>query len=367
MKVCFVIPTLTMGGAERVVNTLANYWSEQEWEVSVVVLDTQLLPPAYSLSSSVRFESLDLFDKPRGYFHKALVTARQVHQLRNIILDIKPQVVIAFIDITILLARLATFRLPVKFIVSERSNPKRSQVNAALKWLNHHIIFRLSDSIVLQTRRVEQYLDSSVQKKIAIIPNPVIAPPPQYVKHASQTSGCKIITIGRLEYPKAHDTLIKAFSKVHSSYPNWKLAIIGKGSLEDELKTLCQNLGVAGSIEWIESTDNVHKFLSQSDIFVLSSRYEGFPNALCEAMACGLAVVTTDCDFGPREVVRDRENGILVPVDDEKKMAQEVMLLIENDTLRKKLGESARDIAQEYSLNTITQRWEDLIRCLINE
>ena len=367
MKVCFVIPTLTSGGAERVASILANYWSEQGWEISFIVLDTKTLPPAYSLSSSIRFESVDLFDKPTNYLYKALVTTKQVYRLRTILQEVKPQVVIAFVDITILLARLATFRLPIKFIVSERSNPKKKQVNAGLKWLNYHLTFRLSDSIVLQTQRVRKHLNASLHNKTVVIPNPVLTPPLQCIRHPTQGLRFQVVAIGRLEYPKAYDTLIKAFSKVHSLHPSWKLVIVGKGSLERELKGLCQNLGIVDSVEWIESTDNVHELLSQSDIFVLSSRYEGFPNALCEAMACGLAVVATDCDFGPREIIRDKENGILVPVDDEEKLAEGIRLLIEDDTLRRKVGESAQHIAHEYSLSTITQHWKHLIERLINE
>ena len=364
MKICFVIPTLTAGGAERVVSTLANYWGNLGWQVSVLVLDKTFYPPAYPLHPSIRFESIEVFDKPKNYLRKLAVTLKQVYLLRKSITAINPQVVVSFVYITNLLACLATIFSGSKLVVSERSNPKMSTTNPLLKRMNFWWVFRQADGLVVQTERVKAFLPPTAKSKAVVIPNPILRPPAYYQREA--TCYKKIVTIGRLEYEKAYDVLIRAFAHVCSSHPDWKLVIVGQGSLEDNLKKLCIHLCVQDQVEWLGSTNNVYNVLAKADIFVLSSRYEGFPNALCEAMAGGLAVVATDCEFGPREIIKDQENGLLTPVDDEEALAQSISRFIENDDLRLTLGKKAEQIASTYALNSVSQRWEKVLKSVIN-
>ncbi len=362
-KICFVLPTLTSGGSERVVSTLSNYWVQQGHCVNIIVLDRTQFKPFYQLSENINFESIDIFSKPKNYFKKAAVTLTQIFLLRKKFRQIHPNVIISFIDITSLLAINASFFLGIKLIVSERSNPIKKDVNSILKNANRMFFFRFADGIVLQTRQVKEYYPRSYKKKITIIPNPVVVPPVEFIKN-QETNFSRIISVGRLEYPKGQDILIRAFAKISSRYPEWKLTLVGVGTLKNELQNLCHKLQITKQVEWFGQTDNVWKILSQSDIFVSSSRYEGFPNALCEAMACGLAVISTDCPFGPGELISNNVNGILIPVEDEASLSHEISRLIENKKLRSDLGQKAKSIIDSYSLDKIALSWECLIKDL---
>lgn len=361
MEICFVLPTLASGGSERVVSVLSNYWAQKEHHITIIVLDKTQFKPFYHLSENINFESIDLFRKPKSFFKKAAVTFKQICSLRKKLKQIQPETIISFIDITSLLAINAAFFLGIKLIVSERSNPMKKDVNPILKNVNRLFFFRFADRIVLQTEHVKKYYPKSYEKKVTIIPNPVTAPPIDYIK-SQETEFRRVVSVGRLEYPKGQDILLKAFANINNHYPNWKLTLVGDGNLKNELQSLCNEFQITKQVEWLGRMDNVWEVLSESDIFVFPSRYEGFPNALCEAMACGLAVISTDCPFGPSELITNNVNGILVPVEDERALSREISKLIENRKLRKDLGQQARNIVNNYSLNKIAQRWEHLIK-----
>ncbi len=357
MKICFVIPTLTSGGSERVVSHLANYWAKQGHEVSVVIFDDEK-SQFYTLHQKINFSSIYLFDKPASYFKKLVVTIKQVQRLRSKFRQIQPDVIISFIDIAILLSTLALVGLKFPLIVSERNNPYKNPVNLFLKLFNRFISFRLAQGIVLQSKAVRKYFPKSYWYKIRIIPNPVIAAP---VLWNGLEERKRIVTVGRLEYQKGHDILIRAFAIVHKTYPEWKLIIVGHGSKLDSLQKLANDLSLKKSIEWYGRTQKVDRILLQSDIFVFSSRFEGFPNALCEAMSCGMPVISTDCEFGPAEIITHHKNGILVPKENPEALAEAICTLIEDPVLRNHLGHNASKISQQNAMDNIAVQWENVL------
>lgn len=361
MKIVFVIPTLTSGGSERVISTMANFWAEKGHSISIIALDEDQNKPFYPLDENIRYIPLNLFIKPKNYIKKLFVTLQQIRTIRKCISSLKPAVVISFLDITNLLTINATFFLNVKVIVSERSNLRMSTINPILKNLNKKIFYRFADKIIVQTSSVKDLYSKSLQEKIEVIPNPVREPEDFYKATADNFRNKKIINVGRLEYVKGQDNLIKAFTKLHKKYPDWSLIIVGEGGERENLQNIINKYEVSQSVQLVGRLDNIYSILSESSILAQTSRFEGFPNALCEAMACGLPVISTNCNFGPNEIIKDNVNGKLVPVDDVDALTLALDELIQNPRLCLQLGNNARNIVNKYSISKIMDKWESVI------
>jgi glycosyltransferase involved in cell wall biosynthesis len=167
--------------------------------------------------------------------------------------------------------------------------------------------------------------------------------------------------MGRLDTQKGFDLLLRAFAKCCRERPDWALTIIGEGEERDELQALAQNLDIASKVRFTGRVAVPAALLRRADLFVLSSRYEGFPNALLEAMAVGLPVIATDCPSGPAHIVRNDIDGILVPTEDVDALATAMAGLMDDDAWRKRLGASATSVVERFSVERIMEHWDSLL------
>ncbi len=360
MRLALIVSTLAAGGTERVVATLANAWAEKGLEISVLTLADEQPMPHYPLDDSVRLIFLGLSRSRFGVMAPWRL-ARRLWRLRRMVRWLNVDAVLAFGDKTNALAVFATRGLTVPVIVSERVDPKvQVETNGPVWSVLIKKAYRLADRVVLQTGGVSEWFRTRGIGHYSIIPNPVVAVPRTPRKR--QGPGIQIVSMGRLVEQKGHDLLIEACSRLSPESDNWSLVIYGEGPLRDHLAGRAQHLGLADRVHFPGRADARLTVFEEADIFVLPSRYEGFPNALCEAMAAGLPVIAADCNFGPSEIVRDGVDGVLVPTGNPEELAKALQRLIGDPDERQRISQRAPGIVERFSLETVLGMWEALLR-----
>lgn len=365
MKIAFLIPTVGAGGAERVITLMANFWAKKGHTVILFSLDNPANPPFFKLNPEVQYYPLDLLKDERNYLRKFWRTIVQMWTMRKQVRKHSPNVLIAQLDIAIFLSVASTLLLKEKVIVYEGTNPYLSKTNKYLKKLNN-FLYRFADHIVLQTQQIANTFPSHLQDKISVIYNPILKPKLQLQSedYAKNFEHKKIVSVGRLVPPKAFDVLIKAFHTFAQKRPDWTLLILGEGEERQKLETLCATLNITKQVVLPGRVNDPLALLKDCTIFVLSSRYEGLPNALCEAMSIGLPVVATRCKFGPEEIIQHRKNGLLVPIEDASAISEALEELASDVNLCEQLGTNAKDIVNVCSIEKVMQQWEDVIKKL---
>jgi len=363
MRVTLIIHSLYSGGAERVMSTMANYWAIKGWEVTLLTFSGKNLP-FYDLDQAINYCSLNidqdsahLIDALRHNWHRLCV-------LRSAIVDSKPDVVISFMTTTNVLILLATRGLNLPVIVSERNNSEAS--DPGIYWrLLRQWSYSFADRVIVQTQRATTYFPKSMQSRISSIPNPVLLPPQHQMVSEVRSQQRSMIAIGRLGPQKGFDLLLRAFATLKGDFPEWKLTILGEGALRSELVALCEELKIRDRVDLPGRVKNVYEFLKAADLFVMSSRFEGFPNTLCEAMACGLPVISTDCPQGPREIIRHGLDGMLVSNEDVSALAATMQLLMADGEKRRQLAHHAPEVSERFGLEKIMAMWETTSREVI--
>jgi GalNAc-alpha-(1->4)-GalNAc-alpha-(1->3)-diNAcBac-PP-undecaprenol alpha-1,4-N-acetyl-D-galactosaminyltransferase len=356
MRIMFAVTTMTAGGAERVAATLVNHWSTNGHKVALITVASTDLD-FYPLDERVTRIALGLGHSTKTWRNFVLVNLKRIRKLRSAIRDFKPQVIVSFIDTTNVRMLLASIGTGVPVIVSERIDPTQNPVGRIVKFMRC-LLYKRASAVVVLTPGIACWASSFVKKEaIHVIPNPI---GPQFCKNGQpepERDGNRIIAIGRLEEQKGFDLLLKAFAQCVQQHPGWTLKIIGEGSERDPLQELAGALQIADRVSWERAVKQPEKELHRSDLFVLSSRYEGFPNVLVEAMACGLPVISFDCPSGPREIINDGEDGLLVRPNDIDALVQAMSHLMSSEDERKRLGEHAIRVVERFGLARIADMW----------
>jgi GalNAc-alpha-(1->4)-GalNAc-alpha-(1->3)-diNAcBac-PP-undecaprenol alpha-1,4-N-acetyl-D-galactosaminyltransferase len=362
MRITLVISTFGAGGAERVMSLMANYWAEQRRDISLITLDSQS-NDWYRLHPSIKRVSLDVLSISTHIGQAIRDNVRRIILLRRALRRVAPDVVISFLDTTNVLTLLASHGLGIPIIVSERNDPSRNAIGSAWSGLRS-LLYRQADVLVVQSRAIRDWAVRLPRiKTIQIIPNPVSTicdgSPHTSTGHDSTYT---IVAMGRLVRQKGFDLLLEAFARCAEKHANWSLVIIGEGPQRESLQAFASDLGIAGRVRLVGQCYDPATILKAADLFVLSSRYEGFPNALLEAMACQLPVVSTDCSGGgPREIIRNGVDGVLVPSEDVTALADAMDRLIANADERRRLGRRALEVIERFSLERIMTMWDEAL------
>lgn len=357
MKISFVISSLKPGGAEKVFALVVNFFSERGYKTTVFTWDQGEKSPFYEINSKATLVHLDILSEPKGLLLKLTTFFKRLRILRKRIIESQPSIVIPFMDRTNASVLLALFGSGIPVVVSEQNDPRFFPTEVIWRWLVKLSYF-LSTQIVVQTEQIKAYYPRPLLKKLTVIPSPVL--PPQCSSISTVSSKKILLSIARLDFQKGLDVFLKAFGLVHKKFPEWELVVLGEGPQRAELEQLRKKMDLVGKVHFPGRVSNPEFYLNQAQIFVLPSYFEGFPNALCEAMAHGLPAVATNCS-GSSDIVRDKIDGLLVPVGDRNALAQALGRLMSDEAERKRLGKKAEEIVQRFSYEKVMRLWEEVV------
>ncbi len=362
MKLLFFISSLNCGGAQRVCVTLCNHWAAGGWDVTLATFDDGSEPLFFRPEPRVRLVTLGLARESEGLVHSALNNVRRVARLRRFVRDERPSRILSFIDSTNVLALIAARGTGIPVVVAERVDPAHHTIPRPWRVLRR-LCYPWASAIAVQTRSIAAYFPARWRERIVVIPNPFPGLEDQNPGERERAGGRRtIIAMGRLTHQKGFDLLIGAFASIAGARPDWDLVILGEGSERSALAAEIERLGLSTRVTMPGNDPRPLQALRRADLFVLSSRYEGFPNALCEAMACGLPVISFDCPSGPADIIRDGVDGLLVPPEDGGALAAAMMDLTGNAERARELGERAVAVATRFSVERIAAEWERVLR-----
>lgn len=348
----FYINTIGGGGAERVITQVANYLSDRGYHVIMVTSFAK--ENEYPLAAGIKRINLEEPNLKQSRLKKNI---SRICALRRACVTCRPDVLISFMAEANFRNLFATAGLAVKSIISVRNDPEREYSGKAYCFLARYILPH-ADGCVFQTEEARAWFPQKLQRKSTILYNAV-----DLMFYAiSRELGDAVVTLGRLCEQKNHAMLIRAFAEVAPHYPEVQLHIYGEGALEGALRQLISELDLEARVCLMRPTKHPDEVLSKARAFVLSSDYEGMPNALMEAMAVGVPCISTDCPCGgPRELLNDGDSGLLVPVGDCKRMAQALDRLLANRATAEQLGKNARERAEIFKRDVVLAQWEDYI------
>ena len=368
MKITLVISSLSCGGAERVLVSLAQGFIDRGHDVTVLTLskkdtDFYRLPSECSrLAMGIMGESVGLLDAVKNNIKRIAV-------LRKAVQSSTPDVVISFLRITNITTILALLGTKYPLVVTEHNDINIFSYGMLWETLGL-LTYPYCSLVVSVSQGVDRGFDSLPASKKAVIYNPIV------VKDDGQTDKLPakvdpnknwLVSMGRLTEQKGFDLLLQAFHKVVPKYPDWQLLILGKGELREKLEHMRDDLNLSSQVIFTGVLSNPFAVFKKAKIFVMASRNEGFGNAHAEALACGLPVIATDCPSGPSEIIRHDVDGLLVANKDVEALAKAMNSLMSDEQKRQQFAAKAPEVLEKFGLETIVAEWETLICQLVEE
>lgn len=356
MRLALVIPSLSAGGAERVMSGMASHWATKGWDLTLITTADDQPQDFYALHPAVKRVRLAKAGNTSGWWEKLSRNARSVLRLRRALQHCQPDLVIAFLDVTNVLTLLASRWLGVRVIVSERIDPSvNPEIKPAWRWLRRWT-YPFATAVVAQTEAASAWLREHCGCTAVTIPNPLRGLPDPALQRKPI-----VLSVGRLVHQKGFDVLLDAFAQVAEQNPGWQLVMLGEGPDRPALEARVRRLGLSDRVDMPGVVRDPEIWMAQAGVVVQASRYEGFPNVVMESMAMGAAVISTDCRSGPADLIRGDVNGLLVPVNDVPALAHALNDLLSQPDKRLRLGHSALTVRQSHAEDAIMSRWEALI------
>jgi glycosyltransferase involved in cell wall biosynthesis len=359
MRIAFILPTLGAGGAERVASLLCNWWAEEGHAVELVTFEPEGSAGSYGLDERVSLRQITALN-PGGELARVGTNWRRLAHIRARLKAYAPDVVVAFTTEANIVALLAARGLGVPVVISERNQPERPGLGRFTP-LARRLTYPLAAALVVQTEAIAGWARARFGVPVHVLPNPVRLPSWQL---ASQNRAVEIVAAGRLVKQKGFDILIGSFAEIAASHPGWSLTIYGDGPDRTSLKEQIRALGLEDRVSLPGVTNDMASALTKAGLFVLASRYEGYPNVLVEALAASCPVVATDCPGAVAEILRGGKYGLLAPCEDKHALAAALTRAISDPGLRAGLSAQAREAVSGLDVDLVGRRWLALFETL---
>lgn len=355
-KIAFVVSHLSLGGAQRVITTLSNILIDK---YDITIISTVSKRPFYTLDERIKVlpcfmdEEITMKGSFLGSFKLNFKITRRVTLLLK---KEKIDLVIGFITKTNVYSIIAAKYNKIPSIISERTNPVNDKIPLFWKRLRK-LVYPHADYVVVQTENAKNhYSEVIIPEKLVILPNPIS--PELAAKKEAINRDNVILNVGRLHWVKNQKLIIEAFASLNPK--DWQLLIIGEGAERQNLECAIKKTGNR-NIHLLGSKENVANYYNKAKIFTFTSIFEGFPNALIEAMHFGMACVSTNCPSGPSELIEHGNNGFLISLNDVDKLKHYLGRLVNEPKLQKKMGIMAEESTQKYEAKKVAILWENLI------
>ena len=380
MKVFYVYTALVIkGGTDRVLTEKANWLAEHGYEVGIIT-DTQMgRPPVFPLSSKVNLINLDV-DFSKEYGHNLLkrtylyfrLMSEYKRKIKTVLDAEKPDILITtmgrdldfltdlYKDGTIIGEAHTTKHFLRNFHLLEQRGFPYKQIAWYWRRKMDKSVRKLKCVVLLTKEDAESWQGIT---RTYVIPNAL----PFELSEASNLQSKQAIAVGRYNNAKGYEYLVEAWQIVHQKHPDWTIHIYGSGELKEQVKSLIEGSNMQDTMLMHEPTDNIREKYLDSSICVVSSRYEGFSMVILESMVCGVPVISFDCPHGPRNIIRNGEDGILVEYLNTQALADSICQLIEHPKLRIELGKKAQENIQRFSRDRIMKLWTNLFEELKNK
>lgn len=375
MKIVYCLPsTYCMGGVERIISGKANLLSKMGHDVSIITTDQQGRSPYFKINDKIKCYDLGInysqnkqrrFIKKMFYFFYNSYLHKK--RLKKLLIELKADIVIS------------TFFNEVALLPKIKDGSKKILEFHFCRPMSHFtrrkgIMGYVDDYMAHQVDTLRQYdrfivlshEDAQNWKElnnISVINNICTL----NIAERAKLEEHRVISVGRYEYQKGYDRLINAWALIAQQVPDWTLHIIGEGSLRPVLTKQIKDLHLEKSVYLDGATHNIGKELSNSSIVAFTSNYEGFPMAIVEAESAGLPVVSFDTPCGPKDIIRDGEDGFLVKNEDIESLGKRLLYLMQNDEPRKSMGEKAFENSKRFTPEAIMPQWISLFENILEK
>jgi glycosyltransferase involved in cell wall biosynthesis len=362
MRIAFILPTFTAGGAERVASLLCNYWVELGHDVTALTFEGAGDDRVYPLDDRVTLRGIDALNRNRSLASRVGTNLRRLVRLRAALKAFEPDAIVAFTTEANLVAIWSALGLGVPVVVSERNQPDRPGLGHLTRAVRR-LSYPLAAALVVQTEGIAQGVRARFGAPVHVLPNPI-----RLASWGGEPRGeqamKRIVAVGRLVPQKGFAALITSFAALADDYPDWQLVIYGEGTDRAALESAARRLSLGDRIVLPGVSKDMRAAFAAADLFVLPSRYEGYPNVLLEALASSCAAIATDCPGGTAEILGGGKYGVLVEPENPAALTTELERMMSNQALRRQFAAQAREAVSALDVGAVGRRWLELFASL---
>jgi len=355
--IALVISDLGGGGAQRVATQLAGGWQKTGRRIAVITM-VDSCDDFFRLPLGITRVSIGGMGDSHSVATGLAANLSRIMRLRRALRQANAPIAVAFMTQTAILTVLAAVGLNLQVIACERNDPSRQSFGPIWERLRR-VVYPRATKVTANSRGALTSLSQFVPRnKLAYVPNPLAMP---LSDERLQLTAPTIVAVGRLHYQKGLDVLMHAFARFRAEHKGWRLAFVGQGREETRLRSLATRLEIADEVDWMGMQLDPFPLLRSAHIFALPSRYEGMPNALLEAMSCGLPCVVSDASPGPLELIEHEKTGLVVASEDPAALSGAFARLAKDSQLCSCLGKAAEQRAAKHVLPAVLAEWDELL------